>query len=1151
MVVNRILVAMMALGLVIAVAFFISRKGLEPEQGPVVETDVSRHEEPAPSKPSPIVKVPSPQPDEYIVLRGRAIFASSRQPAGGAIIMLKALPFEEPVAEITADAGGQFEFTLENGGYFGLSGSTGGWMTTAPTNLLIDNKKREYGPVELQLEKGQRATIKVVGGPKERPVRDAVVRISGVKNTLVTDRRGEADVFVTRGRLSLQVSAEGFMSVSREIAAEPRANRLILIKLEPGASCAGRIVDPEDQPIEHAQVTIFDTINTKRHETYTNAEGLFLIEDLPRNVRFQVGVWKMGYLHASLKDLQSSDVEPHVEVKLVLYPNPESVAAPRGRVKNSLGEPVAGATLELIPILGETSAHTLTDHNGYFDFEFVPFPFRFATLVVTAKGYARWSERARAPEEWDITLVDGSWLSGKAVNVAGDPLPGAAVFIGDFFKELPKKNIALTDPDGNFYLPDLTAGHPLLFFLPGYAPRVVYPEELNHNNELVVLEEEGILVGKVLDRASGKPIPQYKIQVLEERGWVQNIQRKQVLGLSDHLEVYNKEGRFRIAGLIPDELLKLRISGPNHPAKNFSFMIPKRSESKDREFVLDAGDRQLIIGVVNSEGQVLEGIQGHLLILTDQLDKSRWILEMSKSPYTQMAESDSSGIMTFQDLPDNTPFGLVLEGPGVSTLLTEAPPVSELGEEKVHWLTLLREARLYGGINRDVYPRAYQMIVNSRVDGFNTKTIALEPDQDEYEINGLPQGEVNISLLGNGESGAEILENETVPLVEGQSHQLDFGDQELFRVEGYAFYGGDAMVGGVLFLLQGNSWQKTTTSSNGYFLFEEVENGDYQLVASWVPNPEELGQATLLSSFPNRHGIQVVDQNINDHFVFQSMGTLYGHVPPQGSWHVLLEGVMDEGGQHFRSQPPDEKGFFSFPNLPAGIYRIGRYPNGHPADYEVLASQIVMPRDGSDLDLGLLTPNGRGRVLVLVDTHGDAYDWHFKIRANPLFQASPDGLSQRASVEKSFYQAPGEMMLENLGSGPYEISVEASNNQVFWVDPPLARADPDPRNPPKVRFTIHAGTWLDIVARDPQIAIASARMVRDGETVVLDAWYGGDFPNPAFDEEVALFYGNVGMVRNLPQGSWTLEVIDKLDRTYHQKVKLEVGREKTVTVEFR
>ena len=57
-------------------------------------------------------------------------------------------------------------------------------------------------------------------------------------------------------------------------------------------------------------------------------------------------------------------------------------------------------------------------------------------------------------------------------------------------------------------------------------------------------------------------------------------------------------------------------------------------------------------------------------------------------------------------------------------------------------------------------------------------------------------------------------------------------------------------------------------------------------------------------------------------------------------------------------------------------------------------------------------------------------------------------------------------------------------------------------------------------------------------------------PRYDYDEEVAVFFNDTAIIRNLPQGSWTLEVVDAMNRTKHQKVRLEVGREMKLTLNF-
>ncbi len=1085
-------------------------------------------------------------------LSGRVVFQSSRLPADGATVVLRTQPSEKRAGITFAGSDGRFHFTVENTGYYQLTAALDGWVMVHPLEVLIDEETNALTNLELQLDKGVRIMVKVVAADTGHPLKRAEILVRDMMaRAITTDRRGEAQVFLIGDRLSIRVEARGYTPATREIAVESQTNH-ITIALQPAGEFNGRVVDSLDRPIIDAIITIEEDSGDWKRQFETDSEGLFFFRDFPLNTPFNLTIWKQGMKPLEENGLFTSPDSPFLQKKLVMYPQEKERVLPYGVVMNQLGEPIGKALVTLSHRRGRESLETYSDADGYYQFDTCPFSLKWGDLTVKAEGYALWrrlTRRMSYPN--DVILSEGSWLAGRVVNANNEGLGNVAIFSQGIFEPLSQEPLALSDMDGNFYLSGLSDMQKLLFYKPGYAPRPYRPKILNRDAETVVLEEEGVLVGFVKDAESEEPIPQFEVKPLNSPIWVKKIHHARIAGSGDQLEVHNERGRFYIHGLIPNEILDLRISAPGYPPKDFSFVIPKRDETEDRNFLLEPGDYQLTLGIQNTEGEPLAGVLARLLAVTPPMKLTHWKDLLDKASIYRNQTSDESGLITFHGLPANRSFGLVIEGEGFTRKLLEAPPPTTPEEAPVHWITLTKEARIYGYINREAYPNATQIFSNSNHKGYKTELLELTPDQETYEMNGLPQGDITLTLAESvaGSGGVSFSEQRTVSLKEGQSYRLDFGDKTQFRVEGYAISGGNAMPRQTLFLLQGTAWKKTVTSANGHFVFDEVESGEYQLVASWIPNPEAVGQAGLLANYPNQHPINVEDRDINDSFIFQAFGALYGYIPPQGNWRVQLEGVMTNGGRHFRSQDPEENGFFSFPNLAPGTYQIGRYPTGYPADYEVLLANIIMPEGGEDLNVGRLKPDGNGKVRVIVETPGEQYNWQFKIKANPLFQ-TPGNPVARSAVEKNVFRAPEEILLSNLGKGTYEIEIEAVNNQAFKITPNTIQIDPDPQNPSIALFTIQAGTWLDIVAKDPEVIIASARLVREGQTVNLQAWPGPDQPYPVQGEEVALFYQNICMVRNLPRGDWTLEVIDSRRRTHHQRVHLETGREKQIALEF-
>lgn len=287
------------------------------------------------------------------------------------------------------------------------------------------------------------------------------------------------------------VSTAGFdfSEIELEMAEEKTG---VNLTLEPGTSISGRVVDPEERPVDAAMVAISPPFGgfseAPLATTLSDAEGRFEFR------RLMSGVTRYT-LSAAKENLRSSNVEitltpgaQYQEVKLVLT---SGFAIQGTALVEETGVPVAEVRLALAPVQTRDDAKTdYTDGEGHFDFAGVASG-QYSLRITPPEGFLT-SEPMLSLTIADEDLKDvtvplrlGRTQLGLVLDPDGKPVPNAPVYLaadrsarGMEYSDLVLRST--TDANGRFEIRNLPqeGTFRLIGSSPSFAPTVSQPIEL-------------------------------------------------------------------------------------------------------------------------------------------------------------------------------------------------------------------------------------------------------------------------------------------------------------------------------------------------------------------------------------------------------------------------------------------------------------------------------------------------------------------------------------------------------------------------------------------------------------------------------------------------------------------------------------------------
>lgn len=426
------------------------------------------------------------------IVSGKVLQANNEQPISGATVELVG---SGQSAE--SDGDGVFVIKEVPTGPGELAVSAQGFATNR-ADLIVEEKERSQ---RILLYGAGILSGTVLSDGDNEPIEGAKVAIDGKRLSTTTDSDGRFSLpSIPAGNVRVLISATGYRTAKIDKEVSSGRTTQLKARLEGGAVLAGKVIDgTTNKPVANAEV-LASVVNSP---LITDEAGLFKAEGVKAGsakITANASGFKSKVVTITLKPGEDSVVE----IKLL------GDAKLRGTLIDQVTrQPIANAELKI----ADTILTTKTNADGAFLFDGPrsgP-----AKIEINAKGYPSQSfpEKLSSGQitqaSWE--LAGASVLTGTVKDLAKDaPVPGAIATIAG------TKISVKSDKDGKFKLEKLPALPVMLkITAAGYNPQTV-EQDITPNKPAtieVVLGGDAILVGKVYDTISNRPIPNAKIGI--------------------------------------------------------------------------------------------------------------------------------------------------------------------------------------------------------------------------------------------------------------------------------------------------------------------------------------------------------------------------------------------------------------------------------------------------------------------------------------------------------------------------------------------------------------------------------------------------------------------------------------------------------------
>jgi len=348
-----------------------------------------------------------------------------------------------------------------------------------------------------------------------RPIQGAQVGFRR-DETIVTDADGQFVLTYTKASEEVYVYASASGYASRRIVVRMKMSGMqnVTIELNSGSRLAGAVMDPNNRPIQGAEVSISGLSDAVR-PVVTDSEGRYEVDGLdPLEFSCRVHVTHPMYPAVAFNFQPAPAGETRYK-EILLKPG----VTVFGQVTDMQGKPVPGVKV------GNTRSAVMwncitseTDEEGMYLLDNV-----VAGKLVLWAIHDRYApfvefttlESGQAEKQFDIRLNEPHILQGRVVDNEGKPVPEAIVTI---FEYNGVRNLGqhrrLCDSQGQFKIPNAPPDGELdlRIFGTGIAGKH-HKVNFNQDECIVTVDRSGRIYGKVIDSITGMPMSKFLVKM--------------------------------------------------------------------------------------------------------------------------------------------------------------------------------------------------------------------------------------------------------------------------------------------------------------------------------------------------------------------------------------------------------------------------------------------------------------------------------------------------------------------------------------------------------------------------------------------------------------------------------------------------------------
>jgi hypothetical protein len=296
-------------------------------------------------------------------------------PAAGAEVALASQKFGTTTT--LADAAGRYEFRHVSDNFLRLAARSGN-LVTSGRDIALKGAGLN-GPFDLFLKPGVSVTVLVNDKASLLPISGATVEAcygGELRVSVRTNAEGFADLpTLPVGLATLTANAPGYQTEKATMDITGSMQDVTIFSLKQGGKAVIRTVDEKDTPVPDVHLSLNWTSNVEGTPIQTDEKGECRVEGLPLNTGIYVGREKKtqgpdcGF---SLFDGHEKEVRVVVTKLAKDSEQADLIGWIGGTVVDENNQPVAGATVLATPYFEghrPEAIKTLTDASGYFRLE--------------------------------------------------------------------------------------------------------------------------------------------------------------------------------------------------------------------------------------------------------------------------------------------------------------------------------------------------------------------------------------------------------------------------------------------------------------------------------------------------------------------------------------------------------------------------------------------------------------------------------------------------------------------------------------------------------------------------------------------------------------------------------------------------------------